>query len=51
MREGPILELAVEVALLASRGQPYLVALEQGVSPIFGIDNRRFEYRHPFAGE
>jgi DNA-binding CsgD family transcriptional regulator len=38
MREGPILELAVEVALLASRGQPYLMALEQGVSPIFGID-------------
>ena len=39
MREGPILELAVEVALFAaSRGQPYLMALEQGVSPIFGID-------------
>jgi len=38
MREGPILELALEVALMASRGQPYLMALEQGVSPIFGID-------------
>ena len=38
MREGPVLRLAMEVALLASRGQPYLLALEQGVSAIFGVD-------------
>lgn len=38
MREEPVLRLAMEVALLASRGQPYLIALEQGVSSIFGIE-------------
>ena len=38
MREGPVLRLAMEAAVVASRGQPYLVALEQGVSSVFGID-------------
>jgi DNA-binding CsgD family transcriptional regulator len=38
MREEPVLRLAMEVALLASRGQPYLIPLEHGVSSIFGID-------------
>ena len=38
MREGPILRLAMEVALQASRGQPYLIPLEQGLSSILGID-------------
>ena len=34
MREGPVLRLAMEVALQASRGQPYLIALEHGLSSI-----------------
>ena len=38
MREGPVLRLGIEVALQASRGQPYLTTLEQGMSSIFGID-------------
>ena len=38
MREGPVLRLAMEVAVLATRGQPYLIVLEQCVSSVFGID-------------
>jgi DNA-binding CsgD family transcriptional regulator len=38
MREGPMLRLGIEAALLASRGEPYLNALGEGFASLLGIE-------------